>query len=228
MPATPDHARADDIHPVGRRPGARLLAAMCLIVTVALPATFPADGGATGFDTSVETWVHGSFHPVARVFLEPSQLSVLAPIVLAGAAWLAWRRRLQAAVVVIVAPVAALLSTEFVLKPAFGRHLTSPYVAHRFLDYPSGNTVALATVVTAFALVARTTWARIVVLVVGVACLAGVAAGLVWYAYHHPTDVVGGVCWSVAVAIAVDRLTLFAARRRRATEPRLQRAHPGI
>ncbi|GAA4388385.1 phosphatase PAP2 family protein [Tsukamurella soli] len=190
------------------------VAGVCLLVTLVLPATFPPDGGPTGFDHSVTDWVQGTFHPIDRAFLQPSQTFVLLPVMLAGAAWLAWARRPRSAATVIAAPLVALLLTEFVLKPAFGRHLTSPYVAHRFLDYPSGNTVALASVVTAFVLVARTAWARAVILAVGCVCMLGVAAGLVWYSYHWPTDIVGGICWSVAVAIVVNNLCTVPSIRR--------------
>jgi membrane-associated phospholipid phosphatase len=184
------------------------VAGLCLLVTVGLPATFPPDGGPTAFDRAVAGWVHGTFHPVARMFLLPSQLVVLVPVLLLGSAYFAVRGRGAGfgarIATLLLTPVLALLSTEFVLKPAFGRRLTSPYVSHPFLDYPSGNTVALTSVTVAFVLLVRTAWARALVLVVGTACLLGVAAGLVWYQYHYPTDVIGGICWSVTVGIAVD------------------------
>lgn len=189
----------------------RLLVALFgVAVTALLPLSFPANGGATGFDRSITSWVHTTFtdETVNRALLQPSQLYLLVLLMALGAAYFVIRARSpRRALVVGVAPILAVALVESVCKPLFGRHLYSPYNHHTFLDYPSGSTVALIAVTTAFAVTVTTRRARAIVLTIGTIAMAGVAVGLIWFDYHHPTDIVGGITFAVAVTVAFDAAT---------------------
>lgn len=187
-----------------------------VLVTVVLPLSFPRDGGPTGFDRAVMSWDRSTFRSsgLPRALLESSQLHTLLPLILIGALYFGLRAQsARRVVVLVIAPVLAVALTETALKPMFGRHLHSEYVNHTFLDYPSGNTVALTSVATAFAVVVTARWARATVIGLGALAMAGVGIGLVWFHYHYATDVIGGICFAIAVVMAVDAVVMLVENR---------------
>ncbi|MDF0529907.1 phosphatase PAP2 family protein [Tsukamurella sp. 8F] len=192
-----------------------LLVAVCIAVVVALPLTFPPGMGATAFDRTATDWVRATFHPVARVFLAPSETPYLLPVVVVGVGFYGWAREFRRAALLIATPAAAVLLNTLVLKQLFGRTLTSAYVDHPFLAYPSGHTVAYASVAAAFVLAARTGRGRAAWAVAIAATLPGVAAGLIWYGYHLATDVIAGLCVAVAVALVVAAVVEISAAQHR-------------
>lgn len=183
----------------------RPAAALGVLATTLIPLSFPAHGGPTGFDTRVTSWVRSTFtdESVNRVLLWPSNMVLLAVLLLIGAFMFRRSRSRWQVGALVAGPVLAVLLTEVLLKPAFGRHLYSPYNHRTFLDYPSGNAVALAATVTAFALIAATRRARAAIIAVGVVAMAAVAVGLIWFSYHYPTDVIGGICFGACVPLAL-------------------------
>jgi undecaprenyl-diphosphatase len=147
----------------------------------------------------VTSWVQATFadEAVNRALLVPSGAPILVPLLLVGAL-LARRRPSGRPLAFVAGPVLAVALTEVALKPLFGRHLHSPHNHRTFLDYPSGNIVALVATVTAFALLVTSWQARAAILAAGALCVAAVAVGLVWFDYHHPTDVLGGIGFGLA------------------------------
>jgi membrane-associated phospholipid phosphatase len=131
----------------------------------------------------------------------------LAAAVLIGACLIT--RRLRGAVLTAVSLPAAIVVTEFVLKPLVGRTLGG------FLVYPSGHTsraFAFATVIAVLLLGSqRPTWPSPVRAALALAALlaaAGVAVAVTAISYHYFSDTIGGAAVGVgtvlATALALD------------------------
>lgn len=184
------------------------------LVTAILPLSFPDDGGPTGFDRVVKSLDRSmlSGEALPRAFLVPAQLYVLIPVVSAGVVYFVVRSRsLSKALTLVLAPVLAVLATEDLLKPLFGRHLHSAYIHRTFLDYPSGSTVALTSVTTAFVVVIASCRVRVAVIALGALAVTALALALVWFDFHHITDVIGAVGFAVATVLAIDALIRISA-----------------
>ncbi|MEV6066971.1 phosphatase PAP2 family protein [Nocardia sp. NPDC052001] len=176
---------------------ALILAAV--IVTIVVPQFFPADGGPTGLDNSLDGHIHSSFDGhqwLYRLLVAPSNNYIVIPLQLGAAVWFGYRRRWWAAGFMIVGPELAILVNSFALKPFWDRHL------HHYLAYPSGHTVQLVAVVTALALISESTRARVTIVVIMAVVLPAVLVGMVGMGYHHPTDVIGGTAAAIAMVTA--------------------------
>ena len=199
--------------PAALRAPLAMTAALATAVLIALGILHFHDSGLTGIDAAVLPSIDGVQPPwryVALVFDfggEPVGSTVLVAV-LAVVCFLV--HRIRAAVVTVLGVVATVAVTTL-LKPIVGRTIHG-----EFLSYPSGHT-ALAT---ALALVIgllladrlRLGRAAAVVLVLGLALVAGVAMGWAEVALgaHYPTDAVGGFCAALAAVPAtawlVDRV----------------------
>jgi membrane-associated phospholipid phosphatase len=190
-----------------------MTAALATAVLIALGILHFHDSGLTGIDAAVLPSIDGVQPPwryVALVFDfggEPVGSTVLVAV-LAVVCFLV--HRIRAAVVTVLGVVATVAVTTL-LKPIVGRTIHG-----EFLSYPSGHT-ALATalaLVIALLLADRLGLGRAaaVVLVLGLALVAGVAMGWAEVALgaHYPTDAVGGFCAALAAVPAtawlVDRV----------------------
>jgi membrane-associated phospholipid phosphatase len=190
-----------------------MTAALATAVLIALGILHFHDSGLTGIDAAVLPSIDGVQPPwryVALVFDfggEPVGSTVLVAV-LAVVCFLV--HRIRAAVVTVLGVVATVAVTTL-LKPIVGRTIHG-----EFLSYPSGHT-ALATalaLVIGLLLADRLGLGRAaaVVLVLGLALVAGVAMGWAEVALgaHYPTDAVGGFCAALAAVPAtawlVDRV----------------------
>ena len=190
-----------------------MTAALATAVLVALGILHFHDSGLTGIDAAVLPSIDGVQPPwryVALVFDfggEPLGSTILVALI-AVVCFLV--HRIRAAVVTVLGVVVTVAVTT-VLKPIVGRTIHG-----EFLSYPSGHT-ALATalaLVIALLLADRLGLGRAaaVVLVLGLALVAGVAMGWAEVALgaHYPTDAVGGFCAALAAVPAtawlVDRV----------------------
>ncbi|RMI32201.1 phosphatase PAP2 family protein [Nocardia stercoris] len=169
----------------------------CLLVTVALPLSFPS-AGPTGFDRSADDRLHAALdghHGVYRVLVTPSDPWVVLPILLAAALWYLRSDRWRAGFLVVAPELAVLVNTA-ALKPMWHRHLKD------YLAYPSGHTVQFVAVATALVLVAATRRVRAILATLSVVLLAAVAVGMVGVGYHYPTDILGGTATAVGLVTA--------------------------
>jgi membrane-associated phospholipid phosphatase len=189
-----------------------MTAALATAVLVALGILHFHDSGLTGIDAAVLPSIDGVRPPWRYVALvvdfggEPVGAAILVAL-LALVCFLTHRGR---AAVLTVLGVAVTVAVTTLLKPIIGRTIHG-----EFLSYPSGHT-ALATalaVVIALLVADRLGLGRspAVVLVLGLAVVAGVAMGWAEVALgaHYPTDAVGGFCAALAAVPAtawvVDR-----------------------
>ena len=169
-------------------------------VTLALPSTFPSDGGPSELDDSLAEPVHtalDSHHGVADVLVIPSNAYILLPLLLLGCAWFGYRREWSRAALMLVAPELIVAINTWLLKPLWHRHL------HDYLAYPSGHTVHLVAIATAFIVLTDSPRARAVVLTVSVVGLAAAAVGMIALGYHLPTDILGGIAAAIALTTAL-------------------------
>ncbi|MEV6620132.1 phosphatase PAP2 family protein [Amycolatopsis sp. NPDC051106] len=198
--------------PAALRAPLAMTAALATAVLVALGILHFHDSGLTGIDAAVLPSIDGVRPPWRYVALvidfggEPVGATILVAV-LALVCFLA--QRIRAAVLTVLG-VAVTVAVTTSLKPIIGRTIHG-----EFLSYPSGHT-ALATalaVVIALLVADRLGLGRApaVVLVLGLALVAGVAMGWAEVALgaHYPTDAVGGFCAALAAVPAtawvVDR-----------------------
>ena len=97
----------------------------------------------------------------------------------------------------LTAPVAAVVLTEYFLKPVVDRHYDG------VISFPSGTTTAVSALAMVWVLAVpgrfRPVVAVVGAFVVGLECMAVV--GLLW---HYPTDAVGGAVFGAGVVLLVD------------------------
>ncbi|WP_228001144.1 phosphatase PAP2 family protein [Nocardia australiensis] len=175
-------------------------AAVCGGLTVALPFSFPGDGGQTDADRDIATPIHTALDSrpgVYEALVIPSNGYILLPLLLIGAGWFAYRREWWRAATMLVVPELAVAINTWLLKPLWERPL------HDYLAYPSGHTVHLVAIATTFALLTDSVRARAAVLVIGVAALIGAAVGMIGLGYHLPTDILGGAAAAIAMVIVL-------------------------
>lgn len=169
-------------------------------------------------DTRLRYHLRGHLLLLHRIVALADPLTVVVVCALLGVAFFVLRRRRLAALAVL-GPATASGTTEFVLKPAFGRRLND------WLSFPSGHTtvsVAIAIVLVVFFLgPSRPAWSAAARWTASAAAVIGagaVATALVGSGYHYATDTIGGLCAAVcvvlSVALVIDRTADAAARRR--------------
>lgn len=169
-------------------------------VTVALPTTFPPDGGPTDLDRALAEPVRTALdaHPgIYHLLVAPSNGYILLPLLLAATAWFAYRRRWWCAATMFVVPELTLAVNTWLLKPLWDRPL------HDYLAYPSGHTVHLVAIAATFVLLTDSVRARLAALLVTAIALPLVAVGMIGLDYHLPTDILGGTAAAVALTITL-------------------------
>jgi len=147
-------------------------------------------------------------HPVVVAIILAVVFLVLIP--LAG-----WRRALGACVVTGAGWLTTLVVKTVVAQP---RPSTSDlthvlHISPATLSYPSGHVVFAAALVTALAMVCRTSLSRALVLVIGGLFVLAVAWSRLYVGVHYGTDVVGGVLNGIAGALLMAGLWNLATRR---------------
>ena len=132
------------------------------------------------------------------------------------------RQRWPAVLLVVAGPVAAVLLTEFVLKPLVGRTHDGG------LALPSGHTTSIASMAWVFVLVfvagarQRPWWLRAGLICLAVLAVLGVAGSMVALDRHYATDTMAGALVATAV-VGTLALLLDGWMRRRRTAPRPDR-----
>lgn len=101
----------------------------------------------------------------------------------------------------VVIPEVAVGINSWVLKPLWDRPL------HDYLAYPSGHTVYLVAIATAFVLLTDSPRARVRTAALAIAALLCAAIGMIGLGYHLPTDILGGAAAAIAMVTALCRLT---------------------
>ncbi|MFD3745182.1 phosphatase PAP2 family protein [Nocardia sp. NPDC058633] len=164
-------------------------------LTVAIPSTFPSNGGASGLDSVVsdDTVSPG----LAHVLVTPSNAPVVVALLLAASAWFALRRQWWRAATMLVVPEIAVAVNTWLLKPLWDRQLDD------HLAYPSGHTVHMVAVATTFACLVTDSRIRTLVAALTTLALIAIIPGMAELRYHHPTDVLGGAAAAASMAIGL-------------------------
>jgi membrane-associated phospholipid phosphatase len=123
-------------------------------------------------------------------------------IFLLVAAWLVWRARVRTALIMIVMPILAAVTTDM-LKEAFGR--ARPDIVPHLgvfgnLSYPSGHASNAASIFILVALILPGKRPRLQ-FGLGLAGAALVSLSRVWLGVHWPSDVIGGLMWGAGFAM---------------------------
>jgi undecaprenyl-diphosphatase len=166
----------------------------------------------------LDTWGFSFVHPSLtnswwRDLTDLKSASVLAAGSILAAVTVVTRDRWRA-LACLVAPVLAVVLTEYFLKPGVHRHYDG------VISFPSGTTTAVSALAMAWVVAVpgrlRPVVAVVGAFIVGLECMAVV--GLQW---HYPTDALGGAAFGAGVVLLVDgvlHLSVGAERRRRARE----------
>ncbi|GAA5091752.1 phosphatase PAP2 family protein [Nocardia iowensis] len=165
-----------------------------------LPATFPPDGGPTALDRALAAPIHSALDSrpgIYQALVIPSNAYILLPLLLLACTWFGYRGDWRRAAIMLVVPELALGLNTWLWKPLWNRQL------HDYLAYPSGHTVHLIAIATAFIVLVDSMRARITALVVAVAAQCAAAIGMIGLDYHLPTDILGGVAAAVAMVLAL-------------------------
>jgi membrane-associated phospholipid phosphatase len=167
----------------------------------------------------LDHWGFSLIHPALSNNMWKLLTDLRATSVLVGgsilAAVIVVRRDRWRALACLVAPTAAVVLTEYVLKPEIARRYA------QVLSFPSGTTTLVSAVSMAF-IVAVPRRIR-----PAVAAIAAFVVGLEWMAvialqWHFPTDALGGVIFGSGMVLLVDgvlHIEVAIARRRRAPTP---------
>lgn len=178
-------------------------------VAVALVATLAVlvHRSSTAFDTWIyrELYRHiGTSGASSLLDVSSPRLSIalLAVVVLFGAIL----RRWDIAALAVLGPAAAMVCTEWVLKPLIGRPLVIGAYTVRGV-FPSGHETIVSATAFVLLIVLGRLPLRPAVRGVGVGLLATwtllAAVGLVRNYWHYATDTIGGCCVSVAVVSSI-------------------------
>ncbi|MEU7143863.1 phosphatase PAP2 family protein [Nocardia sp. NPDC046473] len=193
-------------------------------VTVLLPVTFPPDGGATAFDRALATPIHSALDTrpgIYQALVVPSNAYILLPLLLLASAWFGYRGQWWRAAVMVAVPELALGLNSVLWKPLWDRHL------HDYLAYPSGHTVHLVAIATAFIVLVDSVRVRVITFVVAVLSLLMAAVGMVGLDYHLPTDIIGGAAAAIAMVLALCwPAQLFIDRRQDRSDAPAAEQHP--
>lgn len=182
-----------------RRSRVLAAAAGCWLLLVVLALVYGGDRRAGVLDRNAADLVSGVPGGVLRVLRSPTDPPLLIALVLLAAAvlWLLGMRR--HALLLVLAPVVAVLLVDVLLKPLIGRRYEGSY-----LCLPSGHTAAAVSVFTVLLLVAWSTrWRWLGVLGWLLLTLAAGIA-LIGYGYHYLTDVAGGVCVAAGTVLPLS------------------------
>jgi membrane-associated phospholipid phosphatase len=174
-------------------------------------------------DQRIDGHVVYRLQPLRPVFERLTQLGAPTGVAI-GSAVLAilclTQRRFRAAILAAAGPALAGTLTEYILKPAIGRHSGDAYA------FPSGHTtgaIALATVIALFLLPTGAFTRlprplRLVLTVLAAVLVSAVPLGLVTLRYHYATDVIAGAAVAVTAILTLALLLDAAAGRRTTTD----------
>lgn len=211
-PLVPRHLRARTI-----------VVAVVAAIVVAVLAVLLHGKRETSVDLSITRWlyVHIRSWWIARKLLSLSAPAFEIGVLAAVAVGAMLRRLWNIAIFAVVAPVAAVALSEFVLKPLVHRQLGG--VSFPISDaYPSGHETGIAALLTVLAVLTfRTAWnaaAKTAILVVFALWAVAAAIGLIRNFAHYPSDTVGGVGVAAAV-VPLCALVIDAVTSRRVSEP---------
>ena len=193
------------------RRGALAVVASCVLVVVAGGVAFHGDAGVDRFDARAYGWVHD--HVDASVLVQAIRLTTpwavitLTAVTTAVAALL---RRYRLALLAGLGPLAAVVLTEYVLKPLVHRTVGSPPGGAETYAYPSGHETGLSSLTLLLVLVlfglTRSRAVLIGALVVALLVDAVAAVALVGLRYHFATDTIAAVGVSGAVVVGLALL----------------------
>ncbi|MEV6562142.1 phosphatase PAP2 family protein [Nocardia sp. NPDC051756] len=186
-------------------------------ITGLVPLTFPPDGGATAFDRAVARPIHSAFDArpgIYQALVVPSNGYILLPLLLLAGAWFGYRGQWRRAAIMVVVPELALGLNALLWKPLWDRHL------HDYLAYPSGHTVHLVAIATAFIVLVDSMRAQLIAFTVALVAMLAAAVGMIGLDYHLPTDIVGGATIAIATVLTLcwAAQALFDRPRRRAEQ----------
>ena len=146
----------------------------------------------------------------ARIVTELGGYRVLLPLTAAAALWLAWRRRLRAAILLLVLTISGRLLAEFQkieaarIRPSGHEHLVDVHS----LSFPSAHAANSAMVYLSFALLLTTTYPRRALALWGAAWLTIlIGASRVVLGVHWPSDVIAGWAFGLFWTLLLFRLT---------------------
>ncbi|QUQ68734.1 phosphatase PAP2 family protein [Kutzneria sp. CA-103260] len=199
--------------PARLRYPATMLVLLCVVIVGGLGASFHQRSSPAGVDRFVADWVHrlaghhaGLMEQVIRIGDPLPVAALVVGLALGSAALGRWRTVLFA----VVGPTAAVLLTEFLLKPTVGR------TRYGQLAFPSGHTTGTAAVVTVvLVLFLGSAWltstvVKAMLILLGLGVSVAVSVALVGRNWHYATDTLGGICVAVAsvlvVALVIDEL----------------------
>lgn len=166
------------------------------------------------WDVSVLLWVHQHTTPAGeRLMLGFSKLGAswgLVPFSVLFALWLLWRRRWRPALF-FATSMLGVWGLEHLGKAVLARHRPSLWISlakERSFGFPSGHSLAVATLATALAVLAWPTPARWWVTACGACFVLLVSGSRIYLGVHYPTDVLGAWLAALAWVLTVRRLLL--------------------
>jgi len=194
-------------------PAARIVIAVCVVVTAVLGIVFAHQSGPSRLDTAVYNWLDSELGDHRRALWPLHGLGGFALVTLltfALALICLIMRRPRGAVLTVVAVVAAALATEFV-KPLVDRHFFTG------LAYPSGHTTGITSLAAVFAILLLgplrpplPAVIRVSLASAGALLAAAVAVALIVTNTHYFTDTVGGagvgISAALLTALIIDRI----------------------
>jgi undecaprenyl-diphosphatase len=206
---------SDPLVPTRMRTRAMVVAVIAALV-VAVLAVLLHGKRQTGVDETITRWlyIHLRSWWIARKLLTLSEPAFEVGVLGALAVGAAMRRAWNVVAVAVIGPIAAVVLSEFVLKPLVHRQLGG--VSFPISDaYPSGHETGIAALLTVLGLLTlRTAWsaaAKTAILVAFGIWAVVAAIGLIRNFAHYPSDTVGGVGVALAVVIgtafAIDAVT---------------------
>jgi undecaprenyl-diphosphatase len=197
---------------------AAALVAVCLAAFAALAVDVTHDGAVARLDLRIAKWnaanMPGWLESTARPFSSGGGAIGMAVVGVAVAAWLAHRRRVVAALIVLVTYGVA-EGTTVCLKEAF--HRPRPDVGsaiplpHSF-SFPSGHALGAFATLTVAALLLGCSGRLLVTAALVLAAL--VAASRVILNVHYLSDVVAGACVGLSIALTAVCIDVVIGRKR--------------
>jgi undecaprenyl-diphosphatase len=169
---------------------------------------------------------HPGLVPAARLLTRLGDLSLLLPLALAAAAWLALRRSPRAGFVLLVLVLSGRMLVEL-QKAGFDRARPDPaghLVAVQSMAFPSGHAAHSTIAWLGIALLAAGPRRRLPFILLALLLAAATGLTRVVLAVHWPSDVIGGWAFGAAWTLLLVRL---AARAAPDTLPRVPEAPVG-
>jgi membrane-associated phospholipid phosphatase len=194
-----------------RRP-AVIVAVCCAALFAAGAIAGAGKSNGNALDQPVDRWVIDHFHAHQHGMNQIAYLGAPKPavavtlLVILGCLAV---RRVNGAILALLAVLVANGLTEFVLKPAVGETIGHPGA----LSYPSGHTTSVFTLVAVIVVLlvdpprARLPgWLRLALAIILVAIGCAVAVSLIVIQFHYFTDTVGGACVAIGVVLVIALL----------------------